>query len=58
MHGGRCKILGVLVISCDALGTDLEILGNLSATFPFILRSIWGATAPPAPSVPPTLLWN
>ena len=47
--GGRCKILGVLMTFCSALGTNLEIFGVLSAIFPPIFRNIGGAIAPPVP---------
>ena len=37
------------------IGTSLEILGVLNASFPTIFRNIGGAIALPAPPVPPAL---
>ena len=48
-------MLGVLMTFCNALRTDLKILGVLNVTFYLISRNIGGAIAPPAPPLPPAL---
>ena len=53
MHGGRCKMFGVLMTFCVLGRADQKILGVLTIPFFLMLRKIGGAAV--APPVPQTL---